>query len=172
MHGITRRDWMLAAACWTHVLRGQTSSPRFAYFDPATAGEIEAIADTIIPGDETPGAREAGVIWFIDGALAGYDKDQREIYRKGLADTERKRADLFPGSQSIAGLTSEQRITLLKAVEDTGFFVAVRRHTILGFFGHPKYGGNRHSAASRLLGIETATHFQPPFGYYDQELEK
>jgi gluconate 2-dehydrogenase gamma chain len=169
MTGITRRDWVLAAACWADVLRAQQT---LRYFDRATAAEVEAIAETIIPADVAPGAREAGVVWFIDGALAGYDEDKHEAYRKGLAEIQLKRAELFPGSPTIAGLTSAQRIELLKSVEKTDFFRLIRLHTILGFFGDPKHGGNRGDAAAKLLGIERSMHFQPPFGYYDREADR
>ncbi len=165
MTGITRRDWIFASACWAEVLRAQ--QPEFTYLDRATAAEIEAIAETILPDDGTPGAREAGVIWFIDRALSGYDEDRREIYRKGLADLQARRAEMLPGSSTIAGLSPAQRITLLKSIDTTDFFRLVRLHTILGFFGHPKHGGNRGLAGSKLIGIETSMHFEPPFGYYD-----
>jgi len=169
MRGITRRDWVFAAACWADLLRAQPQAPRFAYFDPATAAGIEAIAETIIPADGTPGARDTGVIWFIDRALAGRDQDKRATYRQGLSDVEAKRTALFPGSSTIAELTLAQRTALLKLVEDTEFFRLVRLHTILGFFGHPKHGGNRDFASLKLLGIERSMHFEPPFGYYDAE---
>jgi gluconate 2-dehydrogenase gamma chain len=172
MNGITRRDWVLAAACWADVLVAQAPSQHFSSFDAGTAAEIEAIAESIIPGDGTPGAREAGVIRFIDRALSGYEKDKREIYRNGLADLQTKRAELFPGSTTIAGLSGDQRTALLKPVEGTEFFRLVRMHTILGFFGHPKHGGNRDAVGFKLLGMETSAHFQPPFGYYDREAEK
>jgi gluconate 2-dehydrogenase gamma chain len=172
MTGITRRDWLLATACWSDVLRAQASPQRFAYLDSTTAAEIEAIAETIIPANGTPGAREAGVIWFIDRALAGYDEDKQAVYRQGLAEMQDKRAELFPGSRTIAGLTPAQRTTLLKAVEQTEFFRLVRRHAILGFFGHPKHGGNRDFAGYKLLGIEHSMRFEPPFGYYDREASK
>lgn len=162
----TRRDWMLAAACWAKAVRAQSSS-KFAWFAPATAAEIEAIAAQIIPDDDTPGARQAGVIWFIDGALAGYDRDKREIYTRGLAAAQAKRAQMFPGSASIAALSSAQQIQLLKAIEQTEFFQEVRRHSILGFFGHPKYGGNRGTVGWKLIGFEYSMSYQPPFGYYD-----
>ena len=167
---ITRREWMLAAACWAEVLRAQPK--KFAWFDPSTAAEIEAIAAEILPDDDTPGARQAGVIWFIDGALAGYDEDKRELYKRGLAEAQAKRAEMFPGSTSIAGLEREQRIALLKAIEKTPFFQQVRQHTALGFFGHPKYGGNRDEVGWKLIGVEHAMQYAPPFGYYDAEASK
>lgn len=164
---ITRREWMLAAACWAEVLRAQPQ--KFAWFDPATAAEVNAIACQIIPDNETPGADKAGVIWFIDRALAGYDQDKRELYQRGLAEMQAKRAEMFPGSSSIASLPKERQIQLLGAMEKTEFFSAVRYHTILGFFGNPSYGGNRDQVGWKLLGIEHSMTYQPPFGYYDAE---
>lgn len=167
MTNLTRRHWMLAAACWAEFLRAQPK--RFAWFDPAAASEIEAIAAEILPDDDTPGAKQAGVIWFIDGALSGYDQDKRELYKSGLAETQAKRVQMFPSSTSIARLSAEQRIALLKSIETTDFFQQVRQHTALGFFGHPKYGGNRDMAGWKLIGVEHAMHYTPPFGYYDTE---
>ena len=43
----------------------------------------------ILPSDEGPGAREAGVVYFIDRALATFDSDKREAYRKGMAEFPR-----------------------------------------------------------------------------------
>ena len=173
MNTVTRRDWLLATACWAQVLQAQTATPRFAFFDAATAAEVEAIAETILPGDlppgATPGAREAGVIWFIDGALAGYDKDLRAAYTTGLRATQARRLALFPGSPTIVALSGEQRTTLLRDIETTDFFRMVRRHTILGFFGHPRHGGNRNGASAKLLGVEDVMMYTPPFGYYDRE---
>jgi gluconate 2-dehydrogenase gamma chain len=164
---ISRREWMLAAACWAEVLRAQTE--KFAWFDPASAAEVNAIACQIIPDDETPGADRAGVIWFIDRALAGYDEDKREPYKSGLGQMQSKRAELFPGSSSIAALNKGQQIQLLRAMEKTEFFQLVRYHTILGFFGHPMYGGNRGEVGWKLVGVEYSMHYEPPFGYYDAE---
>jgi gluconate 2-dehydrogenase gamma chain len=163
---ITRREWMLATACWAGASRAQAQQ-RFTSLDAGSAAEIEAIARQIIPDDDTPGAGRAGVIWFIDGALAGYDQDKRELYTRGLAETQAKRAQLFPGTTSIVSLKAEQQVALLQAIEKTEFFQQVRLHTILGFFGHPMYGGNRDMVGWKLIGVEHAMRFEPPFGYYD-----
>jgi len=165
---------MLAAACWAEILRPRTgaaasSEDQLTWFDPASAAEIRAISAQIIPEDGTPGAETAGVIFFIDRSLAGYDQAKRELYKRGLGETQAKRAEMFPGSSSIAGLSPAQQIELLKAIEKTEFFAQVRVHTILGFFGHPKYGGNRNMAGWKLLGIEHSMQYKPPFGYYDAE---
>src|SRR5437588_8493908 len=124
--GVTRREWMLAAACWADVLRGQTAKPQFKHFDLQTSAEVEALSAQIIPEDGTPGARTAGVIWFIDGALAGYDEDKRGIYTRGLAEAQAKREALFPKSTSIAALNADQQIAVLKSIESTEFFSTLR----------------------------------------------
>lgn len=159
---ISRRELALATACWAELLRAQPASPnQLVWFDPAAAAEIKAIASQIIPDDATPGAETAGVIWFIDRALAGYDRDKQALYKSGLAETQAKRAELFPGSASIASLPSEQQIALLKAMEKTDFFQQVRLHTILGFFGQP--------IGSKFIGMDHQMHYEPPFGFYDAE---
>src|SRR5271169_3592015 len=105
---ISRREWVLAAACWAEVLQAQNSqSDQLIWFNPADAAEIKAIVSQIIPDDNTPGAGTAGVIWFIDRSLAGFDQDKQEVYKHGLAETQAKRAELFPGSASIAALTND-----------------------------------------------------------------
>src|SRR5258708_20381796 len=159
---ITRREWVLATACWAEVLRAQSSpSNQFVWFDPATAAEIQVIAAQIIPDDETPGAEKAGVIWFIDRSLAGYDQDKQALYKTGIAETQKKRDELFPGSTSLASLSRDKQIALLKAIEKTDFFQQVRLHTILGFFGQP--------VRLTFVGVEHQMHYEAPFGYYDAE---
>lgn len=160
MMSLSRRSLLLALAA-------QARAARFEYLDPGTAAELEALASAIIPSDETPGAKEASVIFFIDRALATFDQDQRELYHKGLAGAQSERLARFPGSQSIAALSSEQRVALLKSMEKTDFFEALREHVIIGFLASPEWGGNRGKAGWKLIGFDDAGSFQPPFGYYD-----
>lgn len=143
--------------------------PHFETLDRATAPEIEAIASQIIPGGDSPGAREAGVIYFIDRALSTFAADQREAYRTGMAGVQEKRKALFPASTSIAGLTAEQQIELVRSIEKTEFFELLRTHTVLGFLGNPSYGGNRGKAGWKLIGFDDRMVFEPPFGYYDAQ---
>jgi gluconate 2-dehydrogenase gamma chain len=150
----------------------ETPGTAFQYFDPATAAEVEAIAAEIIPTDETPGAREAGVIYFIDHALSTFDKGSQEQYTKGVTELQTKRAAMFPGSTSIGALQPEQRRALVKAIEGTPFFETVRTHTIIGFLNSPDQGGNRDYVGWHLLGMDHRMVYPPPFGYYDAEAGK
>ena len=89
----------------------------FKNFSAGDAAEIEALTAQIIPSTDSPGAREANVIYFIDQALATFDIQKREAYNKGLAAVQEKRRELFPNSQSIATLTGDQQISLVSAIE-------------------------------------------------------
>ena len=175
---MTRRHWLassplaaaiLAAQEHAHQSARSSQPPPLNILDAAEAREIEAIAAQILPADDTPGAREAGVIYFIDRALATFDQDKRVLYTEGLKDLEAKRDALFPGLQSIAALQPAQQIRLLQAIEKTDFFELVRTHTALGFFGDASYGGNRNQIGWKLIGFEDRFQFAPPFGYYDAE---
>jgi gluconate 2-dehydrogenase gamma chain len=166
-------------AAWADVLSAQqhahaaagSATPHFETLDPATATEIEAIANQIIPSTDGPGAREAGVIYFIDRALSTFDADQREAYRTGMAQLQQKRQELFPQSRTIASLTNPQQMALIRAIETSEFFELLRTHTVLGFLGNPSYGGNRGEIGWKQIGFEDLMMYQPPFGYYDARLD-
>src|SRR6266851_74953 len=57
---------VLSAADHAHRAAQSATPPKFEFFSPEQAAEIDAIAARIIPTDGTPGAREAGVVYFID----------------------------------------------------------------------------------------------------------
>ena len=182
--GITRRTLFAGAgsaflaANWTDILAAQQHAHRAAasaaptqleFLTAAQAAEIEAIAAQIIPTDETPGAREAGVIYFIDRALATFDKGKQPVYVEGLHQTEAKLKELFPRAGRMADLKPEQQIEQLKAIEKSEFFDVVRTHTIMGFFANPEHGGNKDKVGWKLIGFEDNFVFTPPFGYYDKD---
>ena len=178
---MTRRQWMAGAAvvaasaevaeALQHAAHAARTGGRFQILPAADANELVALTSQIIPSDDGPGAREAGVIHFIDRALATFDQDKRETYRKGLADVQRRRREMFPESSSVAALTGEQQNQLVTAIESTPFFELLRTHTVMGFLGNPSYGGNRGGAGWTYIGFEDRMAFQPPFGHYDASPE-
>jgi hypothetical protein len=141
--------------------------PPFAFFTPAQAAEIEAMAAQIIPTDSTPGAREARVIVFIDRILDTFEKDQQGSYTRGLAELSAQTKQLFPSAASFAGLNDAQQIQVLTAMEKTAFFNLVRTHTITGFFSAPVHGGNAGKVGWALVHYDDSLNHRPPFGYYD-----
>jgi len=163
---------ILQASAQARQAAASTSPATFEFFAPGQAAEIEAMAAQIIPTDETPGAREARVIYFIDRALTTFDHDQQELYVQGLKDLAAKTSELFPNVVKFSELSAPQQIQVLTAIEDSHFFFYVRLHTIMGFLSNPEYGGNHDQIGWKLIGFADEHAFQPPFGYYDAEAMK
>jgi gluconate 2-dehydrogenase gamma chain len=115
------------------------------------AGALQALCGWIIPEDTAPGARQAGVVRYIDRQLAGKFREHREIYRAGLAAAIR----LAGGDYSAA--PPERQLAILRQMEkapDTRRFVDLLvTHSMQGFYGNPRHGGNRDFASWRMLGI-------------------
>lgn len=143
--------------------------PRFEVFTEAQAAEIEAVTAQIIPADETPGAREAHSVYFIDRALSTFARNSQPSYMQGLRDLQAKTQQLYPEASKFSALTSEQQIKTLTEIEKTPFFTMVRTHTVIGFFARPEHGGNFDKIGWKLIGYDDSLHHQPPFGYYDAQ---
>jgi len=142
--------------------------PTLAVFTREQAVEVEAFTSRIIPTDDTPGAREAGVVYFIDRGLSTWAKDQRPVVMEGLAKLPRDVGAKFRGQTRLSALSPAQQDEVLKSIEQTPFFGLMRFATIAGMFSLPSYGGNRDFAGWRLVGQESALEFKAPFGWYDQ----
>jgi gluconate 2-dehydrogenase gamma chain len=170
--GLVSASELASALQHAHQAAASSAAVKFEYLDPGTAREIEAIASEIIPSDDSPGAKEAGVIYFIDRALKTWESEKRGIYRKGLEQLQQKRAAMFPLSSTIAGLSPAQRQQMLAAVEKSEFFEILRAHTVMGFLGSPAHGGNRGRAGWAHIGLEDEMRFEPPFGSYDAGIGK
>jgi len=163
-------DWgRVAHAAHDAVAAREGEAVRFMFLTTSEAADVEAIASQIIPTDQTPGAREAGVVYFIDRALGMFFSHMAEDFRSRLTEFRAFCRNRDPDSASFAALTSEQQIELLRAVEHTPFFATMRLLTVMGMFSMPGYGGNRQSVGWELLGFEDQHVFVPPFGYYDRD---
>src|SRR5262245_40895788 len=103
------------------------------FLSASEAADVEAVAAQIIPTDDTPGAREAGVIHFIDRALATFYSQLGSDYRAQLAAFQAACHGRHPGL-SFALLTNDQQIDFLKSVDETPFFNTTRLLTLLGMF--------------------------------------
>ena len=166
--------WLLADAtergeAIVHAAHQVTQAqPTLSVFTREQAAEVEAFASRIIPTDDTPGAREAGVVYFIDRGLSTWARDQRNGFTEGLAKLERDVGAKFRGQTRLSALTPAQQDEVLKSIENTQFFGQMRFATLAGMFSLPSYGGNRDFAGWKLVGQEPAMEFKAPFGWYDQ----
>lgn len=157
-----------AAEHAAHMRAGETPA-KLEILTADQAAEIEAAASRIIPTDETPGAHEAGVIYFIDKALGTFAADNLQDYAKGLPVLQAKTQELYPGVAKFSQATPEQQDAVLKALEKEPFFDLIRLHTITGFLCDPMRGGNRGEVGWKLIGYDDSPAFTPPFGYYDRD---
>jgi hypothetical protein len=154
----------IAAAAETSWSGGNVWS-QFAFFTPAQGAEVEAMAAQIFPTTDTPGAREAQAIVFIDTALATFAKAQQAAVTAGLADLESRVTAM--GAKSFAALSEAQQIAMLTSIQTTPFFRAIRDLTIMGMFAAPQHGGNFNKVGWKLIGFDDALNFHTPFGSYD-----
>jgi gluconate 2-dehydrogenase gamma chain len=176
---------MVSAATHAHQAVQSGAAYKFEFFTPAEAVEIEALSARIIPTDDTPGAREAGVLYFIDRALVTFANGDQQKYRDGLVELQSAVREKFLGVEKFSAATPTQQDELLHAMEPTQdekaprrrrgntaqtFLEALRVATISGFLIDPEAGlGNRSGVGWKVIGREPAHSFQPPFGYYDKD---
>lgn len=158
---------ILAAQDHVHQASQSPAPSRFEFFNPQQAANAEAIASQIIPTDDTPGAREARAVYFIDRALATFAAGDRALFVEGLMQLDKKSSKRFGKGKRFSDLSPDQQTKLLKDIEKTPFFELARTMTILGTFSNPEYGGNYDKIGWKLLGFEDQFFFKSPYGFYD-----
>lgn len=145
------------------------------FFNKDEACTVEAITARIIPGDlQSPGAKEAGAVIFIDQSLAGFNRHLQTFYRQGLIELQRYCQEKH--NKCFTELNEEQQDLVLQTIEGfllgdnlnssdeskkggitlAQFFAVVHEHTMEGTFGDPLYGGNRDSIGWKLIGFPGA----------------
>jgi gluconate 2-dehydrogenase gamma chain len=177
--GATGAAWLLADLvvledAFAHATRRRNADPphRFEALTAEQAADLEAVCSRILPSDGSPGAKEAGVIHFIDRSLATFNASQKPLFDEGIANLNRRAAQRWPGTAAFAALTPERQDQLLRAIENEPFFQAARFATLVGMFADPSWGGNRDYVGFTLLGIDHQPIYQPPFGWYDAEANR
>jgi gluconate 2-dehydrogenase gamma chain len=136
------------------------------YFTDSEAATVNAMCERIIPADEDPGAAWAGVIEFIDRKLVGYHRRYQSLYRVGLKGVSESCVILF--KKEFIDLTNAQQDELLRLLESnqapgavwsqvsaSEFFHRLVEHTLEGFYGGPRHGGNRDAVSWHMLGLPT-----------------
>jgi gluconate 2-dehydrogenase gamma chain len=178
---------MLAAATHAHQASQSASPTKFEFFSAEQAAEVDAVSARIIPTTDTPGAREAGVVFFIDRALVTFAKDNQKAYSEGLPALHARVRELFPSVDKFSAATPEQQDQALESLDEQSgggarrpfrpgagaqsFFETLRVHVVMGFLIDPESDkrGNRDGAGWKVIGRENEHMFQAPFGYYDKD---
>lgn len=164
-----RRDFcrtaIAGAAALTLAPHAARAAVQWRYFTDPEARLVGAIVEQIIPTDQDPGARDAGVVNYIDKQLAGFFRKHAETYRQCLVGVQQTSQAMFKGD--FETLAWDDQTSVLKALESgqvkeaawkaqssRGFFEMVRQHTMQGFYGSPRHGGNKGFASFKMIGLD------------------
>jgi gluconate 2-dehydrogenase gamma chain len=126
---------------------------------------LDSLAEQIIPSDEYLGGRDAGITNFIDKQLIGPYKRYQEAYRKGLTAIRetckacfQKRFEELPWETQTEFLQKMQQGKMegdmWKNGFDTEFFELIRKHSLQGFYGSPRHGGNKNYASYKMMKLD------------------
>jgi gluconate 2-dehydrogenase gamma chain len=128
-------------------------------------GEVlEVLAEQIVPADSDPGARDAGVLQYIDKLLSGDQASKRSLYAAGLEGVDQTSRLMF--GRDFIGLSFEEQTAVLKAIEhgegpgeiwktvsSQEFFEMLWNHVLEGFYGPPREGGNKNYVSWKMIGF-------------------
>jgi gluconate 2-dehydrogenase gamma chain len=149
------------------------------FFTEKEAKLVDLIVEQIIPTDQWLGAKDAGVTNYIDKQLVGPLMRHQEKYRKGLAAVVASSEKLF--KKKFGELSWDEQTDFLKKMEsgslqsllksdksgqrdqepnlwtdglDRTFFGLIRDHTMQGFYGSPRHGGNKNYVSYKMIGLD------------------
>jgi gluconate 2-dehydrogenase gamma chain len=141
-----------------------------AFFNEDDAATVAAFVERLMPGvPGKPGATEAGVLNYIDLALAGAYADLQDFYRRGLASLDAFCREMY--KERFSQLDAARQDAVIASLEEgkgpgftwpsaQAFFNTVRMHAMEGMFADPVYGGNKDFAGWLLVSFPGA---QPVF---------
>lgn len=142
-----------------------STARQYRFFTVAEAELVIELCEEIIPTDDVAGATEASVVHYIDRQLAGSLARYQHSYREGLASFSQ--ACVQVGGKAFREMDGRQKREVMQLVEEgrapvkawatagqRDFFRLLVDHTMQGFYGSPRHGGNREYASYRLLGVD------------------
>ncbi len=153
---LTRRQFALASALsGAAAVIGchRSAGSAWDFLSDSHARILAALCDQIIPADDFPSASQAGVVTYIDRQLARHYRRHQGAYRAGLEQADaisRKRSGL---ALAEAPAAQQPQIALALEKENHSFFELFRQHTMEGYYGSPRHGGNRDAVSWRMLGL-------------------
>ena len=112
------------------------------FFSNSEYAVLERLTELIIPTDDTPGAKEAGVAEFIDFMISR-DREQQYKFRTGLSWLNAHSERLL--SKPFLALSEKEQISILEPLaykaknregEEDGreFFRRMKEMTVMGFY--------------------------------------
>jgi gluconate 2-dehydrogenase gamma chain len=179
-------QWPAMVSAAQHAHQATKAQTGFTVLSAGQAREVEAITSRIIPTDDMPGAKEAGVVYFIDRALATFASESVPVYKTGIAEMNRAMTQMFPQVARFSAGSAKQQDKLLGEMSkqllptegrprrvlpgvSPDFMQTLWTHTVFGFLVDPEGGGNRDFVGWKVIGRDPAHAFISPFGFYDKD---
>ncbi len=179
--GLSRREFIKTAAAAAVFAGGGACTSKgspWRFLRVEEARILAAMCDCIVPPDSDPGADWAQVVNYIDIQLCGYFRQFRETYRTGIANLETVSKKQFGKTFSAASPADQTALlaTLEKgtatedawpAADQKAFFELVLAHTMQGYYGDPRHGGNRDRVSWKMVGLsypQVRGRFRPDAG--------
>lgn len=141
------------------------------FFTNQEATVVDQMAAQIVPSDEAPGSKEADVLNFIDIQLTQAYQRYQDDYRNGLKAVQETAIQLF--GKKFDDLNQEQQVELMLALESNQapdgiwkdptapqFFRMIRDHSLQGFYGDPRHGGNKEYVSYKMLELKVFKYNQ------------
>lgn len=124
---------------------------------------LAAMADSIVPADEFPGATEAGVLDYFAMQFGHELSRETGYYRCGLDAVDGEARVAY--GRPLCQLDDDERRRLLQSIEAADlrttwpvdparFFADVVGHVMAGYYGDPGNGGNRNTVSWQMIGFE------------------
>jgi gluconate 2-dehydrogenase gamma chain len=146
----------------------QTLKIPLRFFTEEEALIVAAAAARIFPTDDSgPGAKEAGVVIYIDRQLGGpwgrdrfrytqepFDENApREFGYQGKATPRETYREGLKTLKDFDKLSPDEQDKKLHEIENTHLFALLRQNTIEGMFSDPVHGGNVDMVGWQLVGF-------------------
>jgi hypothetical protein len=173
-----------AALPWLAACRSRNDAPAVAVDTKSDAGArptagrvfaarewktVDAIVSRILPSDDGPGAREAGVVGFIDRQLSApplsviapavvelakrIDLHAQKLHGRAYADLSHTEQDAI--------LTKLSRAELSISLPERPLFDALHNLTLEGFLSDPNHGGNLDQVGWKYVRFAEPTLREP-----------
>jgi gluconate 2-dehydrogenase gamma chain len=152
-----------AAAAGSGVACSRNRSP-WRFFTVDEARTLAGMVDQIVPPDQDAGAAWADVVNYIDRQLCGPYQNLQNSYRQGLAGVDQSSRDRY--SKLFADLDGNDQVAMLhllskghapgsiwKHTSSADFFNTVLDHTMQGYYGDPRHGGNREGVSWKMVDL-------------------
>lgn len=123
------------------------------FFNEDEGDTLTALCEQIIPADRDPGAGWAQTAHYIDRQMLLRFRQFGKVYRGGLAALDRG-SHARHGKRFVELSTGDQTALLTEfEKQQPVFFSLAVTHTMQGFYGNPRHGGNRDAVSWHMLGI-------------------